>query len=262
MTQDLLIERRDGVATVTFNRPEQRNAIHYEMWRGIGRLMEECGKDESVRVVVLRGAGQECFSAGADIAEFDRWRKNSDVARQYAEVVEAALDAIATLPKPTISLITGFCVGGGCEVATATDLRIAAENSRFGVPIAKLGLLVGYREMQRLVRLVGPGAAMDLLLTARLIDAEEALRLGLVSRLVPLAEIEEAVRKLAVEVASLAPLAHRWHKQILETVLTEPRLEALTREQAQLPFACYDTADFHEGRRAFLEKRRPQFKGR
>lgn len=257
-----MIERRDEVATVTFNRPAQRNAIHYEMWREIARVMEECAKDESVRVVIFRGAGQECFSAGADIAEFDRWRNDSDVARQYARTVEAALEAVATLPKPTISLITGFCVGGGCELAAATDLRVGADNSRFGIPIARLGLLVGYREMQRLVRLVGPGPAMDLLLTARLIDAEEALRIGLISRLVPLAEIEATVWTLAVEVARLAPLAHRWHKQILETILTNPRLEGLSPEQERLPFTCYDTADFHEGRRAFLEKRPPRFAGR
>jgi len=262
MSRDVLIEGRDGVATVTFNRPQQRNAIHYEMWREIARLMEECGKDESLRAVVFRGAGQEAFSAGADIAEFDRYRKDSRVARQYSRAVEEALDAIAVLPKPTIALITGYCVGGGCELATATDIRVAAENSRFGIPSAKLGLLVGYREMQRLVRLVGPGVAMDLLLTARLMDAEEALRVGLISRLVPLAEIEEAVWRLAAEVAALAPLAHRGHKQILETVLTNPRLKGLTPEQERLPFACYDTADFHEGRRAFLEKRRPEFKGR
>lgn len=257
-----MIEQRDGVATVTFNRPEQRNAIHYEMWREITRLMEECAKDESVRVVVFRGANQDCFSAGADIAEFDRWRNNSDVARQYSRAVEAALEAIAALPRPTVSLITGFCVGGGCELATATDIRVAADNSRFGIPIARLGLLVGYREMRRLVRLVGPGVAMDLLLTARLMDAEEALRVGLISRLVPLAAIEETVWKLAVEVSRLAPLAHQRHKEILETVLTNPGLVGLTPEQERLPFTCYDTADFQEGRRAFLEKRQPRFEGR
>ena len=262
MSQDLLLERRDGVAIVTFNRPKQRNAIHYEMWRGIAGLMAGCGRDESVRVVVFRGAGQEAFSAGADIAEFDRHRKDSTVARRYHRAVEAALDAVAALPKPTIALITGYCVGGGCELATATDIRIAAENSRFGIPSAKLGLLVGYREMQRLVRLVGPGVAMDLLLTARLMDAEEAVRAGLISRLVPLAEIEQSVRTLAGEVASLAPLAHRGHKQILETALTNPRLKGLTPKQKGLPFACYDTKDFHEGRRAFMERRRPEFKGR
>jgi enoyl-CoA hydratase/carnithine racemase len=262
MSQDLLFERRDGVATVTFNRPQQRNAIHYEMWRELARLMGVCGKDEGVRVVLFRGTGQEAFSAGADIAEFDRWRKNSTVAREYSLAVEAALDAIAGLPKPTISQITGYCVGGGCELATATDLRVAADNSRFGIPSAKLGLLVGYREMRRLVHLVGPGVAMDILLTARLLDAEEALRVGLISRLVPLGDIEERVRTLAKEVAALAPLAHRGHKRILETVLANPRLEGLSPEQEGLPLACYDTADFQEGRLAFLEKRRPEFKGR
>lgn len=262
MKQDLLFERRDGVATITFNRPQQRNAIHYEMWREIARLMAACRKDEGVRVVIFRGAGEEAFSAGADIAEFERWRKNSTVARKYSRAVESTLDAIAGLPKPTISQITGYCVGGGCELATATDLRVAAENSRFGIPSAKLGLLVGYKEMRRLVHLVGPGVAMDILLTARLQDAQEALKVGLISRLVPLAEIEERVWALAKEVAALAPLAHRGHKRILETVLVNPRLKALSRQQEGLPFACYDTADFQEGRRAFMEKRRPQFKGR
>lgn len=262
MKQDLLFERRDGVATITFNRPQQRNAIHYEMWREIARLMEQCGQDEAVRVVIFRGAGEEAFSAGADIAEFDRWRKDSTVAREYSLAVEAALDAIAASPKPTVAQIAGYCVGGGCELATFTDLRVAAENSRFGIPSAKLGLLVGYREMRRLVRLVGPGVAMDILLTARLLDAEEALRVGLITRLVPLAEIEERVWALAKEVAALAPLAHQGHKRLLETVLVNPRLEGLTPEQEGLPFACYDTADFQEGRRAFMEKRRPQFKGR
>ena len=262
MSRDVLFEARDGVAAVTFNRPHQRNAIHYEMWREIARLMEECGKDASVRVAVFRGAGQEAFSAGADIAEFDRHRKDSTVARRYHRAVEGALDAVAALPKPTIALITGFCVGGGCELATATDIRVAAGNSRFGIPSAKLGLLVGYREMQRLAHLVGPGVAMDLLLTARLMDAEEALRVGLISRLVPLARIEETASALAGEVAALAPLAHRGHKQILETVLSNPRLKGLTPKQKRLPFACYDTADFHEGRRAFLEKRKPRFRGR
>jgi len=201
MSRDLLFEARDGVATVTFNRPQQRNAIHYEMWREIARLMEECGKDESLRAVVFRGAGQEAFSAGADIAEFDRYRKDSRVARQYSRAVEEALDAIAVLPKPTIALITGYCVGGGCELATATDIRVAAENSRFGIPSAKLGLLVGYREMQRLVRLVGPGVAMDLLLTARLLDAQEALRVGLVSKVVPHEELPAATMELAERLA-------------------------------------------------------------
>ncbi|MFQ5882566.1 MAG: enoyl-CoA hydratase-related protein, partial [Candidatus Methylomirabilales bacterium] len=163
---------------------------------------------------------------------------------------------------PTSALVPVFCVGGGLELATATDLRIAADNSRFGIPTAKLGIVVGYSEMSRLVRLVGPGRTMDILLTARLIDVEEALRIGLISRLVPLPQIEQYTNKVAAEIAAYAPLSHRWHKEILETILRKPGLDGLTPEEAKLPFACFDTEDFQEGRRAFLEKRRPEFKGR
>jgi enoyl-CoA hydratase/carnithine racemase len=159
-------------------------------------------------------------------------------------------------------MITGFCVGGGFELAIATDLRIAADNSRYGMPTAKLGIVMPHWEMSRLVRLVGAGRAMDIVLTARLVEADEALRIGLISHLVPLAEIEQYTTQVANEIAAYAPLSHRWHKEILETVLRTPDLENLTAEESKLPFACFDTEDFQEGRRAFMEKRKPEFKGR
>lgn len=257
----ILVERTGSVATLVFNRPAQRNAFTFAMYHEIHRLALDLEADRSVRAVVFRGAGSEAFAAGADIGEFETHRSSSAEARRYAAAFEGAMDAVEALGVPTIAMIAGACVGGGLEFATCLDLRIAADTSRFGVPIAKLGLLVGYKEMRRLVRLVGPAVAIDLLHTARLVDAAEALRLGLVGCVVPLADLEATAYGLAEEMAGLAPLTHRWHKQILQTVLRDPGLDRLTPEEEALPYACYDTADFHEGRRAFLAKRRPMFNG-
>jgi enoyl-CoA hydratase len=262
MGEEILLRKANGIVTVTINRPAQRNAVTYAMWQRLATLMGELGADPQVRVVVLRGAGTQAFSAGADIAEFEEQRKNSAMAQKYHGAVEEALEAIAHFPRPTIAMVAGYCVGGGLELATATDLRIAADNARFGIPTAKLGIVVGYPEMARLVRLVGPGRTMDILLTARLVEADEALRIGLVSRLVPVAELEPTTEKVAAEIAGYAPLSHRWHKEMLETVLSDPGLHALGPEEAKVTFACFDTEDFQEGRRAFLEKRKPIFRGR
>lgn len=262
MSEPILIERDGQMATVIFNRPQQRNAITFAMWQQLREIARKLDADAEVRVVVFRGAGETAFSGGADIAEFETHRNNSALAREYAEAFDGALDAIAAIGKPAISLIRGFCVGGGLELATATDLRLAADDACFGVPIAQLGILVGYKEMRRLVALVGPGPAMDLLLTARLINAPDALRLGLISELAPAAEVEGRAYDIARRLCGLAPLSARWHKQILQTVLTNPALANLSPEEKALPFACFDTADFQEGRRAFLEKRKPNFEAK
>jgi enoyl-CoA hydratase/carnithine racemase len=258
----LYLEQRGPVATIVINRPDQRNAISYDMWLELKRLAGELDGDAETRVVVIRGAGEDAFSAGADIAEFGERRNDSAAARGYSEAFDGALDAVYALDKPTISMIRGFCFGGGLELACCTDLRIAAEGSRFGIPTARLGVLVGYREMRRLLQLVGPGGAAEILLAARNLGGEEALRLGLITRLVAAAELETEVLKTAQEIAGMAPLIHRWHKQIIRTVLRQPSLEGLTPEEEAIPFACFDTEDFQEGKRAFLEKRKPVFRGR
>ncbi len=258
----LYLEQRGPIAVIVINRPEQRNAINAEMWLELKRLAGEINAHDETRVVVIRGAGEEAFSAGADIAEFDALRNNSAQARVYSETFDGALDAVWELNQPVISMIRGFCVGGGLELACCTDLRLAAEGSRFGIPTARLGVLVGYREMRRLLQLVGPGGAAEILLAARILNGEEALRMGLITRLVSAEKLEEEVFKTAEEIAGMAPLIHRWHKQIIRTVLRKPSLEGLTPEEEAVPFACFDSEDFQEGKRAFLEKRKPVFRGR
>ena len=262
MKSDILFEQRDGVATVTFNRPERRNAITYEGWRLLSRIAEEIASDDGVRVVVFTGAGELAFSAGADIADFDQYRHDAASAKEYAAAFDGALDTVESIPKPTISLIRGYCIGGGCELSMATDLRIAATGSRFAIPVAKLNILIGYKEMRRLVRLVGPGHANYILMSGRQIDAEEAVRIGLVDRVVPEDEINEYVYGLASEMVPLAPLSQRRHKEIMQIVMDNPGLKDLTPDQQDLPFANFDSADFVEGRRAFLERRPPRFEGR
>jgi enoyl-CoA hydratase/carnithine racemase len=259
---DLYLGRCGQIATITINRPAQRNAISYDMWLELRRLANQVDADPEIRVLVIRGAGGEAFSAGADIGEFDNRRNDSTQAKIYSDAFDGALDAIWELGKPVIAMIQGFCVGGGLELACCADLRMAAEGSRFGIPTARLGVLVGYREMRRLVHLVGVGVASDILLAARILDGEEALKAGLVSRVLEADALEDKVYSTAEDVAGMAPLIHRWHKQIMRTVLQNPSLKNLTPDQEAIPFACFDTEDFQEGRRAFLEKQPPVFRGR
>ena len=262
MSNDILLDIQDGIATVTFNRPDQRNAIDYHGWQELRCIAIDLEDDDQVRVVVLTGAGDRSFSAGADIKDFESYRNNSTKAKMYSEAFDGAMDAVEGMSKPTISLIRGFCVGGGCELSTATDIRIAADNSRFGIPVARLSILVGYREARRLVQLVGPGNASYILLSARLIDAHEAFRMGLITKVLPLDEVQEYAYGLAKEMTPLAPLSQMRHKQILQTVLDNPGLRGLTPEEEHLPFSNFDSEDFQEGRAAFIGRRDPQFKGR
>jgi enoyl-CoA hydratase len=262
MSSAILLEISDAIATITLNRPERRNAVTFEMWHLIQRLMVDLKADPQVRVLIFRGAGDEAFSAGADINEFDTHRNNAAKATLYNAAFDAAMDAAEDVGKPTICLIKGACVGGGCEFTTACDVRVAAENARFGVPIARLGLPIGYREMRRLVRLIGPAKTMELLLTADLLPASEAHRLGLVNHVVRLADVEAFTYAMAGKIAALAPVVHRVHKEIVQIVLDNPSLNGLTPEQRALAVLPFDTEDFQEGWRAFLEKRPPAFHGR
>ena len=257
----ILVDRQPPLATITINRPGQRNAISFDMWRELARLVRELDGDRQVRTIVFAGAGDEAFSAGADIADFERRRSNSIKGRGYNDAVNGLLEAVADVGTPTISMVQGFAAGGGCELAVATDLRIVGEGSRLGIPVARLGITIGHREMRGLVDLVGKGAALYILLSGRLLDAQEALRVGLVNQVVPAKELEDYTYRLAREIAALAPLSHAVNKETLRQVQRTPSLDDLTAEEADLPLTQFDTLDYQEGYRAFLEKRRPNFIG-
>ena len=262
MSQEILVEIQGRIATVTLNRANKRNAINYHMWNSLRNIFTDLDMEQQVRVIVLTGAGEEAFSAGADIAEFNKYRSTSMKAKEYAEAFDSTANALDAISKPTISMIKGYCVGGGCELSLATNCRIAASNSQFGIPAARLGIVIGYREMQRLVNLVGSGNAQYMLLSAHLLDADEALRIGLVNRVLPLEELEEFTYTLANNIADYAPLSYQVQKKILKTIVENPSLNNLNQEEKDMPFSVFDTEDFQEGTKAFMEKRKPLFRNR
>ena len=261
MSHDILVDSQPPIATITINRPEQRNAISFPMWGQLAQLLSRLNADREVRAIVITGAGEEAFSAGADIQDFEQYRSDSTKGRQYNQAVDGLLSTLTALETPTISMIRGFAAGGGCEIAVATDLRIAGEGSRLGIPVARLGITIGHREMQGLINLVGKGNALYILLSGRLIDAQEALHMGLVNQVVPPEELEPVTYRLAQEIANLAPLSHAVNKRTMNQVLAKPSLADLTPQEADLPLTQFDTRDYQEGYRAFLEKRRPHFIG-
>ena len=258
MSEPIKFKVENQIARVTFNRPDQHNAISYEGWLRLIEIVNKIEEESSIRSVIFSGEGEKAFSAGADIKDFETHRKDSVTTRTYSTAFDGALDAIEALSVPTISMIRGICVGGGCELSMATDIRIASNKSRFGIPVAKLGILVGYREMKRLVNLVGPGNASYILLSGRLIDSSEAFRMGLITQLVDDSTLEDTVLNLATEITPLAPLSQKRHKMILQNVISNQSLEGLDPE---LPFTNFDSADFQEGKDAFISRRPPNFQG-
>ncbi len=253
------IARAGPIATVVLNRPEKLNALTKAMWRDLGAAIAELSADDSLRCVILRGAGERAFSPGNDIGEFATQRANKTQAIEYGYTMHATLRALETCRHPIVAQIHGICVGGGMEIASLADVRVCGESSRFGAPIKNLGLTMAYAEMAPLVRLVGAPVALEILLEGRLFDAPEALRKGVVSRVVPDADVAKEARATAERIAEGAPLVARWHKKFARR-LAEPR--TLTAAEIEECFESFDTEDFRIGYAAFLAKKKPAFVGR
>ena len=256
---NLLIERDEAVAIVTFNRPKVLNAIDAPTLDALRRAMLDLQRDEAVRVVVVTGAGEKAFIAGADINELAA--QTPTTGREHALAGQHVFDLIENLGKPVIAAINGYALGGGCELAMACTLRIAADSAQIGLPEITLGILPGYGGTQRLSRLVGKGKAMELILSGTPVTAHEAGRIGLVNRVVPAAELMTEVRALAARLARQAPIAMRYILSAINQGLEMPFVEACVFE-ATLFGLVAATDDMREGTRAFLEKRKPEFKGR
>jgi enoyl-CoA hydratase len=251
----------DGIGIVTFNNAEKRNAMSLEMWEGFGQALTEMRDDPAVRVVVLVGAGDKAFVSGADISQFEKTRHNAKASEEYSRRSDAQRALLANFPKPTIACIRGFCLGGGMQVAMLTDMRFASDNSQFGIPAAKLGIAYGYDGLRHLVSLVGPSWARLIMYTGMRIEAAEALRIGLVDRVLPDAELWNATMDVARTISGNAPLAIQAAKITIAQVLKDPDKRDMAAIKA-IGTACMDSEDFKEGRTAFMEKRKPKFKGR
>jgi enoyl-CoA hydratase len=250
----------DGVGVITFNNPAKRNAMSLEMWEGLGEALVELRDNPDVRVVILVGAGDKAFVSGADISQFEKNRHNVEASEQYSRRSEAQRALLANYPKPTIACIRGFCLGGGMQVAMLTDIRFASDNSQFGIPAAKLGIAYGYDGLKHLISLVGPSWARLIMYTGMRIEAAEALRIGLVDRVLPDGELWGATMEIARTISTNAPLAIKAAKITIAQVLKDESQRDMDAVR-QIGLACMDSEDFREGRTAFMEKRKPLFKG-
>jgi enoyl-CoA hydratase len=255
--ETLLVERRGRVAVITINRPAKLNALNIQTRSEGAAALEELREDESVRVVVITGAGEKAFVAGADIAEFEG---RTAVSQRDVMTARSLFTAVDTFPKPVIAMINGFCLGGGCELALSCDIRIASETARFGQPEINLGIIPGGGGTQRLTRLVGEGKAMELILTGDMIDAQHAYNLGLVNLVVPAADLETKTMEMANRIAEKSPVALRMAKEAVKTAARANLDEGLRRE-IDLFALTFSSEDKNEGVSAFLEKRKPDFKG-
>lgn len=261
MPDEILVAREADIATVTLSNPGKLNAVTARMWRELKRVMEALSGDDTVRCVVIRGAGDKAFAAGGDIEEFVTLRDSFDRARIYHEEwAGGAMQAIVACRHPTVALIQGACIGGGLEVAGQCDLRIAGESARFGAPINRLGFTMAHEELRGLLALAGPAVTLEILLEGRIFGAAEAYDKGLVTRVVPDGAVAEEAYAAGRRIAAGAPLVARWHKRLVRRLAFDPR--PLSAEEARENYAYLDTDDYREGMAAFRERRTPRFRGR
>ncbi|MBK50445.1 MAG: hypothetical protein FI718_07415 [SAR202 cluster bacterium] len=261
MPTEINLSVNANVATIKIENPLSLNSIDYNGWANLQQTCTDLAKSKEIKAAIFTGTGNKCFSSGADIKDFINTRYNKPSAKKYAEVFDGALNAIELMPYPTISLIKGLCFGGGCELAMTTDIRIASDTSIFAIPVSKLGILIGYGEMKRLIHIVGKSTASYLLYSGKRLDSQEALRVGLINEIKSLESIDSYVSELAQNISKTAPLSHSRHKQIMKIVLDNPSLSNLSEEEKSLPFENFETSDYQEGMSAFTQHRTPKFNG-
>jgi enoyl-CoA hydratase len=259
---DRMLAHRDGaIGWITFNNPARHNAVSLAMWEALHEIVQAFAADEAIRVVVVRGAGDRAFVSGADISEFEEKRSSAETTRAYNATSQRASLALRDLGKPTIAMVQGYCVGGGVSIALSCDLRMAADAASFAVPAAKLGLGYDFEGVRKLVDVVGPSFAREIFYTARQFSAQEALAMGLVNRVVPVQDLEACVRDCASRIAANAPLTVASIKTLVaQALMDESRRDMRLCEE--VVERCFASDDYREGRQAFMEKRRPAFKGR
>jgi enoyl-CoA hydratase len=256
--ETILLDRRDRVAVITINRPEKRNALNIQTRAEGAAALDELRADDSVRVVIFTGAGDKAFIAGADIAEF---AERTAISQREIMLERGLFNAVDTFPKPIIAMVNGYCLGGGCEVALACDIRVASEKASFGQPEINLGIIPGGGGTQRLTRLVGEGKAMEMILTGEIIDAHTAFSLGLVNHVVPADQLEVKTMEIANRIADKSPIALRLAKEAIK-LASRSNLDEGLRREVDLFALCFSSEDKDEGVKAFLEKRKADFKGK
>lgn len=257
--KNLLTETENGVAVVTINRPQAMNALNEKTLLELEEVFTDFAVNDATQVIILTGSGEKAFVAGADIAAMQSL--SALEARQFAKLGHQVMRHIEACPKPVIAAVNGFALGGGCELALGCDIRVAAENARFGQPEVNLGVIPGFGGTQRLARLIGKGRALELIFTGMMIDAAEAYRIGLANKVVPLEQLLDTAKKMAATIISKSPYAVRLAKEAVRNGL-ELDLERANQYEAELFGLCFATADQKEGMQAFIEKRQAEFKGK
>jgi enoyl-CoA hydratase/carnithine racemase len=260
MTDKIIVQKDGRIGRITFNNPEKLNAMSFEMWEGFTQAVLQLDADPEIRVIVLRGAGDVSFVAGADVSKYEEERMGEDAQERYAQSGEVGMAALYNSSKISVAAIDGWCIGGGISLAVACDLRFCSEKSKFGQPAMRYGIGYRYKSLRRLVNVVGVPATKDMLLGGLQLDSQEALTKGLVGRVLPQAEFDGFIEKTVANIAAGAPLTAKQVKFTLATILQDPADRDLDKCEAMFQ-DCYASQDYREGIRAFAEKRKPVFVG-